>query len=255
MDLCFQARAWYYKGITHDYVAEARALYERALALDPANVWALLGIATMDMIVAVIFYPDDRAARFAAAETAATKAVSLAPENAFAHMCLGFVQIYTSRASQGIRECERALELDRNLADAHGHIGGAKILLGQAEDTEAHIREALRLSPHDTFVYGWCVFAGSAKLSLGREEEAIAWLRRSVESNRNYPTSHLLLAAGLAHLGRLTEARSEAQVGLAMIPTFTISRFLASAPSDNPAFRAGRERYIDGLRKAGVPEE
>ena len=75
MDLCFQARAWYYKGITHDYVAEARALYERALALDPANVWALLGIATMDMIVAVIFYPDDRAARFAAAETAATKAV------------------------------------------------------------------------------------------------------------------------------------------------------------------------------------
>ena len=74
-------------------------------------------------------------------------------------------------------------------------------MLGQAEDTEAHIREALRLSPHDTFVYGWCVFAGSAKLSLGREEEAIAWLRRSVESNRNYPTSHLLLAAGLAHLG------------------------------------------------------
>ena len=40
-----------------------------------------------------------------------------------------------------------------------------------------------------------------------------------------------------------------------MIPTFTISPFLASAPSDNPAFRAGRERYIDGLRKAGVPEE
>ena len=85
----------HYKGITPDYLAEARRLYERALALDPVNVWALAGIATMDTIVALTFPSDDRAARarFAAAEVAATRAVSLGPENALAHMCLGFVQI------------------------------------------------------------------------------------------------------------------------------------------------------------------
>ena len=57
-------------------------------------------------------------------------------ENAFAHLCLGVVYTWTNRASLGIRECERALELDRNLANAHGQIGMAKVQLGQAKDTE-----------------------------------------------------------------------------------------------------------------------
>jgi tetratricopeptide (TPR) repeat protein len=165
------------------------------------------------------------------------------------------VQIWTERASQGIGACKRALELNRNLAEAHGQIGVAKIHLGQAEDAEAHIHEALRLSPHDAFAYVWCNIAGLAKLHLGKEQEAVAWLRRSIETNRNFPISHFLLAAALARLGRLTEARSEAQAGLAVNPAFTISRFRANEPSDNPAVVAGGARVIDGLRKAGVPEE
>ena len=37
--------------------------------------------------------------------------------------------------------------LDRNLADAHAYIGLGKIFTGRAEEAEAHIGEALRLSP------------------------------------------------------------------------------------------------------------
>jgi tetratricopeptide (TPR) repeat protein len=90
-------------------------------------------------------------------------------------------------------------------------MGTAKILLGRAEDTEAHIEDALRLSPRDTFVYVWSFIAGAAKLNLGKEEEAIAWLRRSIETNGNFPISHFYLSAALARLGRLVEARSEAR--------------------------------------------
>ncbi len=148
------------------------------------------------------------------------------------------------------------MELDRNLARAHATIGNGKIQLGQAEEAEAHIQEALRLSPRDTYAYIWCFLAGSAKLRLGGEEEAVAWLRRSIETNRTFPGSHFALAAALARLGRLPEANSEAQAGLALHPTFTLSRFRAGAPSDdNPAATAGYERIIDGLRKAGVPEQ
>ena len=178
----------------------------------------------------------------------------MAPENALAHLCLGVVQIWTNRASQGIRECERALDLNRNLAHAHAQIGTAKFHLWQAEETEAHIQRALRLSPRDASVYLWCMFAGIAKLSLGKDEEAATWLRRSIETNTNNPMSHFYLAAALARLGRIPEARSEAQAGLAMNPTFTIARIRASAPSDDPARIAISERFIDGLRKAGVPE-
>jgi hypothetical protein len=58
----------------------------------------------------------------------------------------------------------------------------------------------------------------------------------------------------LAHLGRLAEARSAVQAGLALDPTFTISRFRNSTATDNPTYLAGREHIYDGMRKAGVPE-
>ena len=44
------------------------------------------------------------------------------------------------------------------------------------------------------------------------------------------------------------------QAGLALDPTFTIRRFRANAPSDNPTYLAGRERFYEGMRMAGVPE-
>ena len=92
---------------------------------------------------------------FAAAEATLTKALSLAPEHALAHCAWVSVQISTNRAAQGIAECERALALDRNLATAHAIIGSAKCFIGRGEETEAHVQEALRLSPRDTFGYLW----------------------------------------------------------------------------------------------------
>ena len=144
----------------------------------------------LDANVAIGFFTDDRAARFAAAEAAATDALSLAPEHALAHLCMGIVLGFTNRAVQGIAEFERALALDRNLAGAHSLIGQNKLFIGRGEETEAHVQEALRLSPRDPWVYTWLVTAGVAMCLLGRAEEAISWLRRSIETNRNYPLCH-----------------------------------------------------------------
>jgi TolB-like protein/class 3 adenylate cyclase/Flp pilus assembly protein TadD len=254
MDLTFQGRAWLTKGVTHDNVAEAKRLFERALALDPVNVGALVAVAAADFALALNFLTDDRAARLAAAEAALTRALSLAPENATAHMCLGVIQMNTDRAAEGVRACERALELDRNLANAHALIGTGKLYLGQAEDTEAHVQEALRLSPRDVHVYLWCMSAGLAKLHLGKEEDAVTWLRRSTNTNRSFPNSHFALAAALARLDRLEEAREAARAGLERNPGFTIARFRSQTFSDNPVYLAGRERICEGLRKAGLPE-
>jgi hypothetical protein len=63
------------------------------------------------------------------------------------------------------------------------------------------------------------------------------------------------LAACLARLGPLDEARHELIVGLAVNPKFTIKRFRAIRESDNPVFVAQRERVIEGMRMAGAPEE
>jgi TolB-like protein/class 3 adenylate cyclase/Tfp pilus assembly protein PilF len=255
MDLCFQGWAWRNKGITADNLARSRRLFEQAAALDPANVFAPIGLASADIQIALTFLTDDRIARLAVAEDNLTAALSMAPESALAHLLLGVVQMHTNRASEGVASCERALDLDRNMAVAHAQIGDGKLLLGQPEETERHIQEALRLSPRDAHVYLWCMFAGLAKMLLGREEEAVVWLRRSVDANRNYPSSRFILAAALARIGRLPEARSEARAGLALNPTFTVARFRSGVSSDDPVVVADSERYVDGLRKAGVPEE
>ena len=255
MDFYFQAMSWYNKAFTPSNLAEARMLFERALALDPSNVDAIVGAALTGCASALTHSIDDRAARLAEAEALAIKALSIAPEMVLAHLCQGCVQIYTNRVAQGIAECKRALAIDRNLAAAHAYIGLAKYYVGHGEETEAHIEDALRLSPRDTSVYLWEAFKGGAKVFLGRDEEAVPRFSHAIEINRNFQNAHLYLAVALAGLGRLDEARIEAKEAFAIDPTFTIRRYRGDAPSDNPVFLAGRERIYEMMRKVGVPEE
>jgi len=254
MDLYFQGLACLHKGWIAENLARARGFFDRALAIDPSNIDALVGVARIDLLRGIDFSSDDRVVLLARAEANVTKALSLAPDHAAVHMYLGLIQIHTNRPAQGIAECQRALALDRNLASAHASIGIAKYNLGRAEETEPHINEALHLSPRDSAANIWLAIAGISKLFLSSDEEAVALLRRSVQINRNYHNAHFYLAAALAHLGRLNEARAASQAGLALNPTLTISRMRAGASSDNPTYLAQRERMLDGLRKVGVAE-
>ena len=256
MDLVFQGRACVNKGLTPDHMARARHFFEQAMALDPDNVEALVGLAWVDGAAGITVMADDWPERFAKAEANITKALSHAPNHAIAHLILSLVQMYTKRAAQAIAECEQALALEPNLAPAHALIGYAKSLLGRSDETEAHVNEALRLSPRDNFAYQWMVWVGFAKVNLGRDAEAVVWLRRGLDANRNYSNAHFHLAAALARLGELDEARTSVEAGLALDPAFTIRRLRAATRgrSDNPTYLAGRERIFEGMRIAGVPE-
>ena len=257
MELFFQGLAWLNRGITPENVAQARGFFDRALAADPGNVDAVVQSALADAVAGANAFATDPKAAFAAAEAKLAKALSTVPDHALAHLYLGFVEILTKRAAQGIAECEHALELDRNLAAAHAQIGLGKDLIGRAEESEAHVVEAMRLSPRDTLAYVWMTFAGMAKNQLGSWEQAVAWFRRAIEANRNFPLAYFHLVAALAQLDRLDEAHSAVKAGLALNPDFTLSRARAAwtAQSDDPTYLAGLEPVFEGMRKAGVPEQ
>jgi tetratricopeptide (TPR) repeat protein len=242
------------QGPTSENLTKARGFYERALDLDRENVIALAMTAFIDFIFATFLYPDDRLARLAAAETAVTRALSLAPEYALAHLVFGMVIGTLHRPELGIAECERALAIDRNLAAAHVVIGIFKIYTGHAEETETHVLEALRLSPRDSFAFYWLLPVAASKMLLGRYEEAVAWLRRSIEYNRNNPVSHFHLAAALALLGRDEDAQSAMRAGLALNPQFTVARFENALPYQGFAYSTERQAIVEGLRRAGLPE-
>ena len=257
MDLYFQGMAWINKGHSPENVAQAHRCFDRALIADPGNVEALVGSARARAVEGINLFGADPAAALASAEAKLIRALSSVPDHPRGHMWLGLVDIWTKRAAEGIAKCERALELDRNLAEAHANIGFGKIFIGRAEETEPHVGEALRRSPRDTYAYIWIARAGLAKLHLGDWEQAIARYRRSIETNRNFPYIHFVLGAALAQLGRLDEAHSATKTGLALIPTFSVARFHAtwSAMSYDPTYLAQLEPILEGMRNAGTPEQ
>ena len=115
--------------------------------------------------------------------------------------------------------------------------------------------ESFRLSPRDNRAFSWMNTAGVAQSYLGADEAAVHWFKRSIQTNRNIaPFVHFYLAAALAHLGELDEARTHLQAGVTIIPNFCVDQFHASSPSDHPTCLAQRTRIAEGLRKAGLCE-
>ncbi len=254
MDLYFLGLAIYNQGYTTANINLARTYFNRALEIDPANVDALIYCGSVDLAQGMSWLTDDPLPWLRSAEAVFVRALRLRPEDARTRAHFGALYAVTKRVDRGLSECERALAIDRNCVWAHVHIGMAKYMLGRNDETEAHILEALRLSPRDRSTGAWFQIAGFAKLGAGRDEEAIDWLRRAIEDNPNLPMSHFLFAAASARLGRMEEAYDAARAGLELNPSFTVARFKSQTFSDNPVYLAGRERMYQGLRMAGVPE-
>ena len=249
-------RGWaaWNRHLSLDAAREARRFFETALRLDEHNVGALLGFANALMSEVNMYASDDRAGQIRAAEAATTKALALVPDSADAHVTYGTVLFATRVPERALREFNLAIDLDGNLAIAHAYVGVMKFLLGRAQETRAHVETAMRLSPRDPFLFQWHFFIGLADVYLGRVVRGIESLRKTVEINPNWGHSHFVLAGALALAGLLEEAAEVCATARRLAPKFTIAKFRAEAPSDNPVFLAQRELFHEGLRLAGVPE-
>ena len=179
----FQGMAWINRGTTPEYMTQARGFFERALELDPRNVEALVGTSSVDVMVSITYMTDDQATRLASAETALARALSLAPEHALAHLMMG----RTSMSS--------ATALPEALPNVSARWSWIEIwptltllsvlprfLAVTPRKPRSHVNEAFRLSPRDHRAYRWIQFVGTAKLHLGRDEDAVACSRRSIKS-------------------------------------------------------------------------
>jgi TolB-like protein/tetratricopeptide (TPR) repeat protein len=229
-------------------------LFDAALRLDDRNVEALVGLAFYHGNDLRTFASTNRDEQLRIAETAITEALTLAPGNALAHFVHANILHVSGATERSLRELEFAITLDRNLAWAHADAGFMKVLLGRAEEAEADLTNAIRLSPRDPGLDRWYALLGIADLFLGRLKSALDRLRKSVEINPNVAVPHFFLAAASALSGRAAEAREARKAGLQLDPNFTVARFRNERRSENPTFLAQRERIYEGMRLAGVPE-
>ena len=224
-----------------------RGLAERAIELDPMYARAhrlLAWIHFQDMYFDWSDSPEESGER---AFEAAQKAVELDPSDGRNYWALGYIHLWIMRQHEkAIAEYERALTLNPNDADILADWGYSLAILGRAEEGIELIGKAMRLNPHYPDWYDWSL--GTAYYNVRRYDEAITALQRihyhNVET-RSY------LAASYAQVGRTEEARAEVAEVLALDPEFSIAAWAEKLPYKN---QADLDHYIDGLRKAGLPE-
>ncbi|MEJ2122367.1 MAG: tetratricopeptide repeat protein [Alphaproteobacteria bacterium] len=109
----------------------------------------------------------------------------------------------------------------------------------------------MRLSPRDPFKYLWIMWRGYAELSQERYDEAAECARLSLQTNPDFPAALQLLAASYAQLGRIDEARDAIDQLLRVVPGQTVETAGSQLPLKRPE---DMERYLDGLRNAGLPD-
>jgi TolB-like protein len=251
VDLAMRGWATWSRTQTLERTRAARGLFEAALRLDDRNTRALVGLAGTCLHEIFYFAADNPAEQTRIAEAALSKALALEPDSASAHFWHANL-LYELRAPErALRECVLAISLDRNYAWAHAFAGAMKTFLGRADETEADVANAIRLSPRDPGLGHWHFYAGAADLFLGRFDHAIDRLRRSIDINPNVGLPCLFLAAGLALVGRAADASEAREAGLRLIPSFNISKFRSEPMSDNPVYLAQREKLLEGMRRAG----
>jgi adenylate cyclase len=257
LDYMLRGRAVLTRPVSKENSAEAVALFETALALDPQAVDAAAWLAvalTVRVLDELSDLPNDDLHR---AERLVAQALAMSPNSALAHYAKGQVLRAQSRCRDAIPEYERAIALDRSRVPAYAHVGWCKFLTGSVDDALPYFEQAIRLSPHGPGVALWYGRVGVIQLLLSHTDNAIAWLEKANSENARLAFVHAFLAAGYALKGEINRSRAELAEAQRLSNAYaSLVGVQKSIWYDDPKIRALAEKtYFVGLRRAGMPDE
>jgi adenylate cyclase len=238
---------------------EAETACKRALDADPNNVIALSMSSIGYTLPILLGRSTDPRADLKRADELASRAIAVDGNNPIGYLAKGNVLKVERRFDDAIAEFERALALDPNVPEAYGALGHVYADIGQYEKAIEFFDKAIRVSPQNQQLAVWYMGKGQAYFGLQHYDQAIESARRSIAINPNFSSALGTLAASLALTGHEAEARDAEHRRIAVSPFKSIAALKASSfapsPSADPRVRASFERAIEGLRKAGMPEE
>ena len=233
--------------VTKEGNAKARELFQKSVELEPSYSLGHTWIAWTHLVDRDFGWSDAPVASLNLGLDHAQKAVALDNTEAQAHWVLGMALTNSKNKQKiAIAEFERALSLIPNNADLAASYGWALSYLGRAEEAAESIKKAMRLNP----VYpDWYIQGLMLALYSARSYEEVIAVSKTI--NVRHLTTHLVLAGSYAQMGQLDDAEISAANALEENPDFSLRQWSENLSYENPA---DLEHYIDGLRKAGLPE-
>lgn len=242
-DLCARARG--FLGKSPAATREAQVLLDRALALEPDYAEAQ-GCLAVHLWLSWAHWGEPMEPNRRVALQMAENAARLDPNDGGILWGLGIILAHEGCWDKAETTFRAALERDPNNADAWAASAEVAVWMGRSPIAIQRVKTAMRLNPHPPAWYYWEL--GLAQYVARDYLAAVVSLR---EESTYRTVSRRVLAAALAQLGRLEEARHEASLFMANNPHFTIGHWASTQPFQD---RATLEHLVDGYRKAGLPE-
>jgi len=242
---------WHIRRFTREDLAEARRLLTEAISLDPTNSMAYADLAVARHFEAVFGWGDGPVESHTRLGEAARKAVATDDNDAMAHTALAIFELFSGRHEEARRRLGRALDLNPNSEFARGYLGVSYAFGGDYETALPHLEEAIRLSPRGLLLVIWHISKGWGALVTERYEAAVEFTARAREANPEFPDIYAVLASAYGHLGNSAAAGAALDELLHRMPGLTASDERLVRPF---ARSDDRGRFLEGLRKAGLPE-
>jgi adenylate cyclase len=249
---CYQRGLWYMWTYARDGNLEAARLLERATDLDPGFAPAYAYGSYVHYSRVIMGWSDDTEQSLDVGMTLAKKALALDDKDPLGYFAAGRIHMMQGRHDDSVASLETAIELNPSFAQAYHGLGMALTLADRLEDAKDALRQAERLSPRDPILWASTVVHALACILSRDYEGALHWARKTIQNPRSkgyWP--HAVLAAALAHLDRMEEARAAATAALDELPDLSLAYLEKSLPTKQPD---GLAPYLDGLRLAGLPE-
>ena len=180
----------------------------------------------------------------------AEKALALDDKDPMAYFAAGRIHMMRGRHDDSIASLETAIELNPSFAQSHHGLGMALTLTGRLDEAKEALIMSERLSPRDPILWASTVVHALACVLSGDHEDALRWARKTIQNPRSkgyWPQA--VLAASLANLDRMDEARAAVAAALEAMPDLSLAYLEKTLPTKEPG---GLDPYLEGLRKAGL---
>jgi len=179
------------------------------------------------------------------------RAVELDHRTAWGQIALGYLRMMERRTIEAITAFETAVRLNPSSAAAHCYLSHGLAFAGKDREAIEHAETAIRLSPMDPEIAMFFGGIAVAHYTAARYGEALHYADELLRLRPGFQGAQRLRCAALAQLGRIDEARQFLEHVMIGQPQLTLQWIRESVPYQTVETM---ERFLDGMRKAGVRE-